>query len=192
MNTAEASVQERPKDASAGQGPEARFRALVAEHGAAIGRLARGYEADEGRQQDLVQEILVAIWSALPRFEGRSSLRTWLYRIAHNVAVSHALKGRRDRLVRAVPIDDFDDEGLIEAVRSATREVEGRDAIQRLAALVRALRPVDAQVILLYLEGLEHAEISEVTGLSRDNIAVKIHRIKTALAAAMKDEGVRR
>lgn len=156
------------------------FRALTAEYGAALQRLARGTEADEARQQDLVQEILVALWQALPSFEGRSSLRTWVYRVAHNVAASHVVKRQRDRLARAVPIED---EAL---VANAAREAEGRDAVSRLASLVRALRPADAQVILLYLEGLEHAEIGEVTGLSEANVAVKVHRIKVVLKRAFE------
>lgn len=156
------------------------FRALTAEYGPALQRLARGTEADEARQQDLVQEILVALWQALPSFEGRSSMRTWVYRVAHNVAASHVVKRQRDRLARAVPIED---ETL---VANAAREAEGRDAVSRLAALVRALRPADAQVILLYLEGLGHDEIAEVTGLSPGNVAVKVHRIKAALASAFE------
>ncbi len=156
------------------------FRALTAEYGPALQRLARGTEADEARQQDLVQEILVALWQALPSFEGRSSMRTWVYRVAHNVAVSHVVKSQRDRLSRAVALDD---DAL---VANAAREAEGRDAVSRLAALVRALRPADAQVILLYLEGLGHDEIAEVTGMSPGNVAVKVHRIKAALASAFE------
>jgi len=159
------------------------FRSLTADYGGAIQRLARGYEADEGRQQDLVQEILVALWQALPSFEGRSSLRTWVYRVAHNVAVSHVVKQQRDRLARSVPLDDD------VLVANAVRDAEGRDVVSRLAALVRALRPADAQVILLYLEGFEHAEIAEVTGLSPENAAVKVHRIKAALARAFDKGG---
>jgi RNA polymerase sigma-70 factor (ECF subfamily) len=177
-------VDESAEDATRDE----RFRAIAAEYAPAIARLARGYEADEARQQDLAQEILVAIWSALPRFEARASIRTWVYRIAHNVAVSHVIKWQRDRLSRAAPIDD---EATAVLVRNAAREAEGRDGVQRLAALVRALRPADAQIILLYLEGLEHAEIADVTGLSRENVAVRVHRIKSALACAL-DEGGRR
>ena len=173
-----------PADAS-----EPHFHALVAEYSAALSRLARGYEADATRQQDLIQEILVALWSALPSFEGRSSTRTWLYRIAHNVAVSHVIKRGRDRLARAIPIED--DDAIVLLARDAAREIEGRDAVQRLGALVRALRPADAQLIMLYLEGLEHAEIADVTGLSRENVAVKVHRIKAALTRALGEGGRR-
>jgi RNA polymerase sigma-70 factor (ECF subfamily) len=165
---------------------EVRFRELSTAYGPSLARLACGYEADRGRQQDLVQEILVAIWRALPAFEGRSSLRTWVYRIAHNVAVSHVIERRRDRLSRSVPLDD---DAHAAHARNLAHEAEGRDTLNRLAALVRALRPLDAQVILLYLEGLEHTEIAEVTGLSRENVGVKVHRIKAALSRALDDGG---
>jgi RNA polymerase sigma-70 factor (ECF subfamily) len=188
MSAAEVVLEGERHGAGPPQGLEARFAALAAEYGAAIQRVARGYEADEGRQQDLAQEILVALWTALPAFEGRSTIRTWVYRIAHNVAVSHVLRRRRDRLARAVPVDD---DTMATVVRNAVREVEGRDAVHRLAAAVRALRPVDAQVILLYLEGLAHAEIADVTGLTPENAAVKVHRIKAALARALDDGGAR-
>jgi len=174
--------------ADAAEDVDARFRAIAAEYAATLVRVARGYEADEQRQQDLVQDMLFAIWSALPRFEGRASVRTWVYRIAHNVAVSHVLKQRRDALSRAVPIEDAKIGAL---VRDAAREAEGREAVQKLAALVRALRPADAQIVLLYLEGLEHDDIAEITGLSRENVAVKIHRIKGALTRAMQEGEVR-
>jgi RNA polymerase sigma-70 factor (ECF subfamily) len=181
-------MNERQRDELAEGALAARLNAISAEYGRALARLARGYEADEARQQDLMQEILVAIWRSLPSFEGRASMRTWVYRIAHNVAVSHVVKRRRDRLARSVALTDDAHAAL---ARNAAHEAEGRDAVGRLAALVRALRPADAQVILLHLEGLEHAEIAEVTGLSRENVAVKVHRIKAALARALEEGGAR-
>jgi RNA polymerase sigma-70 factor (ECF subfamily) len=155
----------------------ARFEAIAREHGPALQRFARGYESHEDRQRDLTQEILIAIWRALPSFEGRASLRTWVYRIAHNVAVSHVLKGSRDRLARSMPIEDAD--ALFAG--DAAKDMERRDAVARVAVLVRALKPSDAQLILLYLEGLDHAEIADVTGHTPTNVAVKVHRIKDAL-----------
>lgn len=182
MRRTEVWLDERT-DGAAGS-PEQRFGALVAEYAPSLQRLARGYEADQGRQQELVQEILVAVWRALPAFEARASMRTWLFRIAHNVAVSHLVKRGRDRLAGSVPIDDEAHRAL---AGNAVREAEGRDSMQRLAAQIRALRPADAQLIVLYLEGLQHAEIAEVTGLSRENVAVRVHRIKAALLRAHED-----
>jgi RNA polymerase sigma-70 factor, ECF subfamily len=164
----------------------AQFDAIARDHGPALQRFTRGYEADAARQADLTQEILVAIWRALPSFEGRSSLRTWVYRVAHNVAVSHVVKSSRDRLTRCVPLEDVD---AIFAL-DANVEAEHRDGAGRVAALVRALKPADSQIILLYLEGLDHAEISDVTGLTATNVAVKVHRIKDALRRALASGGI--
>ncbi len=172
-------------DTAAADPLRARFEAVAREHGPALQRFARGYEKDADRQHDLAQEILLALWRALPSFEGRSSLRTWVYRIAHNVAVTHVVKGARDRLARSVPLED------VEAffAGNAARDMEERDAVARVAALVRALKPSDAQLILLYLEGLDHTEIADVTGYSPTNVAVKVHRIKDALRRAMTEGG---
>src|SRR5687767_14849537 len=75
--------------------------------GHALERLARGYEVDADKRRDLLQEIHVALWRSLESFDGRCSLRTWVYRIAHNRAVSYI---RRDRAKNpaSVPLDEMD------------------------------------------------------------------------------------
>lgn len=79
---------------------------------------------------------------------------------------------------RLVDLDDLDAEPV--AVEEAA-QADHRDAAQNLLGLIHRLRPVDRQIILLYLEGETAAEIAEVTGLSPSNIATKIHRIKKLL-----------
>src|SRR5262245_66237378 len=64
------------------------------EYGAALERLARGYERDPDKCRDLLQEIHVALWRSLARFDGRCSLRTWVYRVAHNTATSKVLRAQ--------------------------------------------------------------------------------------------------
>ena len=144
----------------------------------AIERLARGYEANEARRQDLVQEIHVALWRSFVSFDGRCSLRTWVYRVAHNVAVSHVLRSRRGRAEDLVGLEEM--ERLADPTR-VDQLVERRDALERLLEFVRSLAPADRQVILLYLEGEDGQAIAEVTGLSPANVATKIHRIKKVL-----------
>lgn len=139
-------------------------------------RLARGYEADLERRRDLLQDIHLDLWRSLELFDGRCALRTWVYRIAHNVAASHIVRQRRFA-ARLVDLDDLDAEPV--AVEEAAQA--DRDAAQNLLGLIHRLRPVDRQIILLYLEGETAAEIAEVTGLSPSNIATKIHRIKKLL-----------
>jgi RNA polymerase sigma-70 factor, ECF subfamily len=145
------------------------FDEIVRTEGAALARLARGYEANSDKQRGLVQEILVAIWRALPSFAGRSSLRTWVFRVAHNVAASHVRAASiKNRLMTLEQVESGD----------ARADVEAHSDVQRLGALVRVLRPLDRQIILLHFEGFSSAEIADTTGISADNAAVKVHRIK--------------
>jgi RNA polymerase sigma-70 factor, ECF subfamily len=146
-------------------------------YGAAIRRLARGYEADADKQQDLAQEIHMDLWSSLSSFDGRCSLQTWVYRIAHNVGASYVVRSRR----LAAPLVDL--ETLEGEIPSADAEAElGRQlSVRILLDLIHRLKPLDRQVILLYLEGAAADDIAEVTGLSPINAATKIHRIKRIL-----------
>jgi RNA polymerase sigma-70 factor (ECF subfamily) len=159
---------------------------VASAYGGALERLSLGYEAHAERRRDLVQEIHVALFRALPSYEGRSSLRTWVYRVAHNVARDHVIRRSRDGFLRCVPIEDAAD---VLAKDDTVRGLENADALARLARMVRQLRPADRQVFLLYLEGFEHAEISEVCGISIESAATKVHRVKHALRLAFEKGG---
>lgn len=155
------------------------YREAIADFGAGLDRLARGYEADPERRRDLVQDIHVALWRSFDGFDGRCSVRTWVYRVAHNTATSHLRRERRANAPRFVGI-----EALAEVAHGGDQEasVDRRLALERLTALIRLLDPLDRQVILAYLEGLNAASIGEITGLSAGYTATKIHRIKSLLA----------
>jgi RNA polymerase sigma-70 factor (ECF subfamily) len=142
-----------------------------------IRRLGRGYEADPGRRRDLLQDIHLELWQSLELFDGRCALRTWVYRIAHNVAASHIVRQRRIA-ARLVDLEALDHEP---AGFDGETQADHQHAAQKLLGLIHQLRPSDRQIILLYLEGETAAEIAEVTGLSSSNIATKIHRIKKLL-----------
>ena len=150
----------------------------IATHGAAVSRLARGYEADPDKRRDLLQEIHIALWRSFGSFDGRCSVRTWVYRVAHNVAASHIVRGKR-ALTRLVELDSLESEpGAIDGEGDANRQ----HSLSRLLALIQRLRPLDRQIILLYLEGEQASSIAEVTGVSAVNVATKIHRIKKLLS----------
>lgn len=161
------------------------FKAAMAEFGPALGRLVRGYERDPGQQADLMQEIQVALWRSLAGFDGRCSLRTWAYRVAHNVAVTHIVKSRRRReaWVSLEAIGDMADREDTESIAASAL------ALERMRAMIRRLRPPDAQIMLLWLEGEDAASISEVTGVTTGAIATKIHRLKAALARHFQKGG---
>ncbi len=153
-------------------------------YGSALERLARAYETDADRVRDLLQDIHVALWQSLLRFEGRCSLRTWVYRVAHNVATSQVSR-RRGSTPILVGLEELDG---TPATGDTDRDLDQHRALERLQALVRRLKPMDRQLMLLYLEGVDAASIGEVTGLSAGNVATKIHRIKAVLARRFHEE----
>jgi len=163
------------------------YAEAVAAYGAALERLARAYVTDPDRARDLLQDIHVALWQSLSRFEGRCSLRTWTYRVAHNVATSQVVR-RRAGAPTLVGLDELEE---TPAAIDADEALDAHRALTRLQALVHRLKPLDRQLMLLYLEGIDAASIGEVTGLSAGNVATKIHRIKVVLARRFHDTEAR-
>jgi RNA polymerase sigma factor (sigma-70 family) len=164
---------------------DARYIAATREHGAMIERMARGYEADADLRRDLVQEIHAALWRSFAIYAGQCSPKSWVFRIAHNVGVTHMMTSRRRRPIALIDLDALGDltDGL--DIEHATGE---RNLADRLLATIHRLKPADRQVMLLYLEDLTAAEIGEVTGLSAGAVAVRIHRLKALLAQPFQSE----
>ncbi len=154
-------------------------------HGATFRRLARAYEVDPDKQRDLLQEMHLELWLSFKSFAGRCSLRTWVYRIAHNVGASHVMRSRRSA-ARLVELETLE-AGI--PVIDGPAEINRSCSASSLLRLIHQLKPLDRQVILLYLEGEAAESIAEVTGLSAVNVATKIHRIKKLLRQ-MYVEGV--
>jgi RNA polymerase sigma-70 factor (ECF subfamily) len=159
-------------------GQDQRYTEAAAEFGPALERLARGYEAHPERRRDLVQDIHLALWRSFKGFDARCSLRTWVYRVAHNTATTHILKERRRHDRHWTSLDD----DLPSETASAEETMHHQQALDRLTGLIQHLKPQDRQIILLYLEGLDAAGMAEITGLTAAHIATKIHRIKARLA----------
>jgi RNA polymerase sigma-70 factor (ECF subfamily) len=161
------------------------YEEAAAAFGAAIERLARAYEADPDRRRDLLQDIHIALWRSFATFDGGCSLRTWIYRVAHNTAISQITR-RRAATPTLVGLDELESkpsEGNSETLADRSQ------AMERIVALIRTLAPLDRQVILLYLEGEDAATIGDVTGLSASNIFTKIHRIKKILSRRFHEGG---
>jgi RNA polymerase sigma-70 factor (ECF subfamily) len=169
-----------------GLSQDERYTSAAAEFGPALERLARATEADPDHRRDLLQEIHLALWRSLALFDGRCSLRTWVYRVAHNAAASHVLLRRRARAGAMVALEDFE---LSDDEANPEQAAGEQQALARLMAMIRALKPPDAQVMLLYLEDMDAAAIGEITGMSVGAVATKIHRIKTLLAKRFHDQG---
>lgn len=155
------------------------------DYGSSLQRLAAAYEADPDRRRDLVQNIHLQLWRSFQRYDGRCSLRTWVYRVAHNVAASYVLRERR-RFTNLVSLDEIES---IPTLDSGSDVAEHQINLKRLMALIQRLKPLDRQIMVSYLEDLDAASIGEITGLSAASVGMRIHRVKKLLAEQFRQGG---
>jgi RNA polymerase sigma-70 factor (ECF subfamily) len=155
------------------------FEALLREHAAMIKRIASSYEAAPQLVEDLVQNIYIAIWKALPSFRGDASVRTFVARIATNRAITHVARARK-----LPPMLE-----LTESIPAQTENPEHQamtvDRGQRLASAVRSLPLAYRQTAMLALEGLTPKEIADVLGISANAVAIRMSRAKELLRRLM-------
>jgi RNA polymerase sigma-70 factor (ECF subfamily) len=156
------------------------FDRLLAANGPALSRLAASYTDTAGDRDDLMQEIALAIWQALPRFRAECSERSFLFRIAHNRSIACLARNRSRSLERA---------GEIEVKDPAPNPESGLAASQRAAQLrgaIRCLPVAYRQVITLTLEGLGYGEIAEVLGISESNVGARLTRARQMLREVLE------
>ena len=160
---------------------ESRYLGLIADYGPAVLRLAAGYELNAAERQDLVQDIWLAIWRALPGFRGECSERTFVFRIAHNRGVSHAVQ-------RRLPTRPLDEAGerLSDPAPGPERAAESGQSFDRLLAALHALPATWREVVVLRLEGLGTGDIAAVLGITENNAAVRLNRARERLRALME------
>ena len=161
------------------------YRDAVEKFGPSLERLATAYEADPEKRRDLSQDIHFQLWRSFQRYDALCSLRTWTYRVAHHVAASHVMRERRV-FASLVSLEE------LEILPDQTRHqlaAEQRINLERLSELIQRLKPLDRQVIISWLEGMDAASIGEITGLSTANVATRIHRVKNILAKRFHEGG---
>ncbi|PYQ46060.1 MAG: RNA polymerase subunit sigma-70 [Acidobacteria bacterium] len=151
-------------------GCKQQFEDLMDAYAGPIRRLCGAYAGCAADREDLFQDIFLAVWRALPAFRGDSSARTWLYRIAHNVALTWQTRDRRRRTRETAMNDGIDPSGCTDLRRLALNQA------------VAAMNPADRTLTLLWLEGLSAAEIEDVTGVKAATIAVRLSRIRKQLS----------
>ena len=145
------------------------FADIMATYAAPVRRLCGAYAASRADRDDLFQDIFFAVWRALPGFRGDASTRTWLYRIAHNVALTWQTRDHRRQSREAALEADVGSPGHMSLRRLAVKQA------------IAGMTPADRTVTLLWLEGLSAAEIEEVVGVKAATIAVRLSRIRKQL-----------
>ena len=158
------------------------FEDILREHGPALWRVVASYAPPGAERDDLAQDILVAVWQALPRFRGDGSPRAFVLRIAHNRGLSHAWQRARRPLALDEP------RSIPDPRPGADEQVAKGQRAEQFLRHVRALPLGQREVLALALEGLPHAEIAAIVGITPDNVAMRLHRAREALRRSIAEE----
>ncbi len=155
---------------------ESTFRMWIAQYQGVLVHLARGF-ANAADQDDLVQEMLLAVWHAVPAFRSESLPSTFIYRVAQNTALTWHRRAKR-----LPAMQRLDETEHAAAPESGT--------IERSEALYRAIRElpeVDRSLLLMYLDEVPYRDIALVLGLGESNVGVRLNRLRGRLSATLKE-----
>ncbi len=163
------------------KGGSDQFQILIESHRGILYKVSKCYCSNPDDRDDLIQEVIVQLWRSFPTFDESKSFSTWMYRIALNVAISNL----RTEKVRSKHIVSADDR-ILEAV-DVTANVS--ETALMLYQLIEQMEPLNRALMLLFLDGFSHREISEVLGISETNVATKIGRLKKVIQQALSTDG---
>ena len=147
------------------------FSNLVREHKCTIYTVCYMFSKDNDEVADLFQEILIKLWKGFQSFEGRSDIKTWVYRVSLNTCISLDRKKKRRKKSDSLAMDI----NLYDDNDSDTRQVK------QLYERINRLGVFDRAIILLWLEGIPYDEIADIVGISTKNVSVKLYRIREQL-----------
>ena len=137
------------------------------------------YFSDAAEKQDVVQEMLYQLWRSYPNFDGRSRFPTWMYSVCLNTALTYR---RKESKHKNQPLSLHHHQIPDEHVSHQ------EENLQLLHEAIAILSPLNKAIVLLYLEDLRYEEISEITGLTKSNVSVRLVRIKKELETMMKKQ----
>jgi RNA polymerase sigma-70 factor (ECF subfamily) len=134
-------------------------------------KIARAYTVNVADKEDLINDIVLELWKSFRRFKGDSKVSTWIYRVALNTSMNYKRKREKDKLFFPDDLNQFENRQLIIDPPDSSNSDILYQCIDELSQLNKA-------IILLYLDGNSHDEISEITGISKTNVGTRISRIK--------------
>ncbi len=161
---------------------EAAFHALIQENRPRLARICRVYGEDEEDQKDLFQEIAYQLWRSMAGFKGRSSLNTFVYRVALNTALSHM---RRSKVRSTQHFEEGQPDTPV--APGFDQDLDRKEQLQALYHAIGQLRKSDRSLILLYLEDLSYQEMADITGLSVSNVGARLSRARQRLGQMLKE-----
>lgn len=156
------------------------FKTLHSQYLGMVMNLCRGFmKGDMDKASDLVQDVFVNVWNALPGYRAEASYKTWIYRITVNTCL---LQIRKDKNKIKVPLETV----LHTAEQSTSTEQADNEKI--LYRAIGLLDEVERLTIMMVLEEVEYEEIARIMGITENNLRVKIHRIKSKLKDHIENE----
>jgi len=159
------------------------FESVLTEHNAAISRVVSGYEIIKALQEELYQEISVALWKALANFDNQSSLKTYVLSIAHKRSISHVAKYAR--IPRTTDISEIE----LPTHNCPSDQLAQSQRTNKLLYALHQLPMVERQLVTLALEGVSYKDIAEILGMTTNLVGVKLNRAKTKLKKHMTSAG---
>ncbi|MGB0521864.1 MAG: RNA polymerase sigma factor [Flammeovirgaceae bacterium] len=140
--------------------------------------LCLGYmNGNEAKSEDLVQEVFLNIWNALPKFRKEASPKTWIYRITVNTCLLDIRKSKKEQI------------DAVAEVPTPIKQDETSGQFEELYFAISKLEQLDRMIILLVLDEVEYAEIAGIVGIKEATLRVRIHRIKQKLNKLLKSHG---
>ena len=156
-----------------------RFLQQIEQNQDIVHKICGLYAINRDDRKDLSQEIICQLWKSYQSFRGNSKFTTWMYKVALNTAL---LNLRRHRVrTRTESLKEHHADIPAEAA-----EKEKYEQIRRLYKAISQLGKLDRAIILLHLEQFSYKDISEVIGISKSNVSVKLVRIKKKLRELLR------
>lgn len=135
-------------------------------------KIARAFTSTSHDREDLINDIALELWKSFERFKGDSKISTWIYRVAINVSMNYKRKKKKDSFFSF--LDDFK---KVDSLPWLTEQDSSSES-EILYNCIDELNEINKAIILLYLDGNSHDEISEILGISKTNVGTRIGRIK--------------
>jgi RNA polymerase sigma factor (sigma-70 family) len=168
---------------------ERHFTRWTRDHAGILHKVVNAF-AEGADRDDLMQELLLAVWRAVPGFRGEAQAATFLYRVSHNAALTWRRRRRKD----AALLERYRAEPAATDVPGVAPGQEGgagpvAEKLERLYAAIRALPPLDRSLVLLSLDGLAYREMAAIHGLSESNVGARLTRARHTLTTTLKEPG---